>query len=179
MKTAGPGVPSAFQRSHSGCQYITAIPRGAFAVLGHDDVEKNLICVDDLIRLMLAVVRATPAPGSVFHLVNPRTVSVRELYSAMVELLGITCLRLAPSLPGQLSEEEEALRHGIEVYEPYIFSQEPVFDTTRTRALLGDAAVERTIPLDGARLRFLLGEHIRQRLDRQASTGVKAVPVRA
>ena len=104
---------------------MMAIPPGAFAVLGHEDVEKNLICVDDLIRLMLAVVRGGPEPGSVFHLVNPRTVSVRELYSAMVELLGITCLRLAPSLPATLSEEEEALRHGIEVYEPYIFSQEP------------------------------------------------------
>ncbi len=154
---------------------MNAIPAGAFAVLGHDDVEKNLICVDDLIRLMLAVVRAAPEPGSVFHLVNPRTVSVRELYSAMVELLGITCLRLAPSLPERLSEEEEALRHGIEVYEPYIFSQEPVFDTARTRALLGDAAVDRTLELDRERLRFLLGEHIRRRLDASARTPAPAV----
>jgi nucleoside-diphosphate-sugar epimerase len=138
-----------------------AISPGAFAILGHDDVEKNLICVDDLIRLLLAVVRAGPEPGTVFHLVNPRTVSVRELYSAMVELLGITCLRLAPTLPPVLSEEEQALRHGIEVYEPYIFSQEPVFDTSRIRALLGDAAVDEILALDRERLRFLLGEHLR------------------
>jgi hypothetical protein len=92
-------------------------------------------------------------------------VSVRVLYSTMVELLGITCLRLAPSLPASLSEEEQALRHGIEVYEPCIFSQEPVFDTSRTRSLLGDAAVDQTLPLDRERLRFLLGEHIRRRVD--------------
>ncbi len=141
-----------------------AIPRGAFAVLGHDDVEKNLICVDDLIRLMLAVVRAGPEPGSVLHLVNPRTVSVRELYSAMVDLLGITCLRLAPALPPVLSEEEQALRHGIEVYEPYIFSQEPVFDTRRVRALLGDGAVEQIVELGRERLRFLLARHLDSRM---------------
>jgi nucleoside-diphosphate-sugar epimerase len=144
---------------------MAAIPPGAFAVLGHGEVEKNLICVDDLIRLMLAVTRERPAPGSVFHLVNPRTVSVRELYSAMVELLGITCLRLVDSLPEVLSEEEQALRHGIEVYEPYIFSQEPVFDTSRTRGLLGDVAVDRTLEVDRERLRFLLGEHVRRKLD--------------
>ena len=154
---------------------MTAIPPGAFAVLGHEDVAKNLICVDDLIRLMLAVVRGGPEPGSVFHLVNPRTVSVRELYSAMVELLGITCLRLAPSLPDSLSEEEQALRHGIEVYEPYIFSQEPIFDTSRTRSLLGDAAVDQTLELNRERLRFLLGEHIRRRLDAPVKTPVPVV----
>jgi nucleoside-diphosphate-sugar epimerase len=153
---------------------MMAIPPGAFAVLGHEDVAKNLICVDDLIRLMLAVVRGGPRPGSVFHLVNPRTVSVRVLYSTMVELLGITCLRLAPSLPASLSEEEQALRHGIEVYEPYIFSQEPVFDTSRTRSLLGDAAVDHTLELDRERLRFLLGEHIRRRLDGSVNTPAPA-----
>jgi nucleoside-diphosphate-sugar epimerase len=140
------------------------LPRGAFAVLGHGEVEKNLICVDDLVRLMLSVVRSSPPPGSVFHLVNPRTVSVQELYSAMVELVGISCLRLSEALPETLSEEEEALRHGIEVYEPYIFSQEPVFDTSRTRALLGEAEVERTLAVDRERLRFLLGEHVRRKL---------------
>jgi nucleoside-diphosphate-sugar epimerase len=143
---------------------MAAIPPGAFAVLGNDEVEKNLICVDDLIRLMLAVVHEGPSPGSVLHLVNPRTVRVRELYSAMVELLGITCLRLVPSLPDVLSEEEQALRHGIEVYEPYIFSQEPVFDTSRTRALVGDAAIDRTLEVDRERLRFLLGEHVQRKL---------------
>jgi len=153
---------------------MKAIPPGAFAVLGHEDVAKNLICVDDLIRLMLGVVREGPRPGSVFHLVNPRTVSVRVLYSTMVELLGITCLRLAPSLPASLSEEEQALRHGIEVYEPYIFSQEPVFDTSRTRSLLGDAAVDHTLELDRERLRFLLGEHIRRRLDAPVNTPAPA-----
>jgi nucleoside-diphosphate-sugar epimerase len=146
-----------------GASGMATLPRGAFAVLGHDEVEKNLICVDDLIRLMLAVTRQDPAPGSVFHLVNPRTVSVRELYTAMVELLGIECLRLAPSLPDALSEEEQVLRHGIGVYEPYIFSQEPVFDTTRTRGLLGDGAVDGTLQLDRERLRFLLGEHVRRK----------------
>lgn len=154
---------------------MATLPSGAFAVLGHDEVEKNLICVNDLVRLMLAVAKGGPAPGSVFQLVNPRTVSVRELYSAMVELLGIRCLRLAPSLPDVLSEEEEALRHGIQVYEPYIFSQEPVFDTSRTRALLGDAAVDRTLEVDRARLRFLLGEHIRRRLDVPGKTPPLAV----
>jgi len=147
---------------------------GAFAVLGHEDVAKNLICVDDLIRLMLAVVRGGPEPGSVFHLVNPRTVSVRVPYSTMVERLGITCLRLAPSLPASRSEEEQALRHGIEVYEPYAFSQEPVFDTSRTRSLLADAAVDRTLPLDRERLRFLLGEHIRRRLVGSVNTPAPA-----
>lgn len=147
-----------------GASGVEALPTGAFAVLGHDEVEKNLICVDDLVRLLLAVARKDPAPGSVLHLVNPRTVSVRELYSAMVELLGITCLRLAPSLPAELSEEEQALRHGIQVYEPYIFSQEPVFDTSRVRALLGDAAVDQTLELGRERLRFLLGEHVRRKL---------------
>jgi nucleoside-diphosphate-sugar epimerase len=155
---------------------MAALAPGAFAVLGHDEVEKNLICVDDLIRLILAVVREGPAPGSVFHLVNPRTVSVRELYSAMVELLGITCLRLAPSLPDALSEEEQALRHGIQVYEPYIFSQEPVFDTSRTRSLLGDAAVDRTLEVDRDRLRHLLGEHVRRKLDVPARTPALVVP---
>jgi nucleoside-diphosphate-sugar epimerase len=154
---------------------MATLPSGAFAVLGHDEVEKNLICVNDLVRLMLAVAKGGPAPGSVFQLVNPRTVSVRELYSAMVELLGIRCLRLAPSLPDVLSEEEEALRHGIQVYEPYIFSKEPVFDTSRTRALLGDAAVDRTLEVDRARLRFLLGEHIRRRLDVPGKTPPLAV----
>jgi nucleoside-diphosphate-sugar epimerase len=158
-----------------GSSGMKAIPPGAFAVLGHDDVEKNLICVDDLIRLLLAVVRGEPRPCSVFHLVNPRTVSVRELYSAMVELLGITCLRLSPSLPAILSEEEQALRHGIEVYEPYIFSQEPIFDTSQTRSLLGDAAVDQTLELDRERLRFLLGEHIRQRLDAPVKTAPRVV----
>jgi nucleoside-diphosphate-sugar epimerase len=150
-----------------------ALPAGVFAVLGHDEVEKNLICVDDVIRLLLAAVRAGPSPGSVLHLVNPRTVSVRELYSAMVELLGIRCLRLTGALPEVLSEEEQALRHGIEVYEPYIFSQEPVFDTSRTRGLLGDAEVDRTLEVDRERLRFLLGEHVRRKLNGQ----VKAPPV--
>ena len=158
-----------------GASGLAALPAGAFAVLGHDEVEKNLICVDDLVRLLLAVARLGPAPGSVFHLVNPRTVSVRELYSAMVELLGIRCLRLAPSLPGILSEEEQALRHGIEVYEPYIFSQEPVFDTARTRSLLGDPEVDWTLEVDRERLRFLLGEHVRRKLNEPVRTTPLAV----
>jgi nucleoside-diphosphate-sugar epimerase len=158
-----------------GASGAAALPTGAFAVLGHDEVEKNLVCVDDLVRLLLAVARVDPTPGSVFHLVNPRTVSVRELYSAMVELLGIGCLRLARSLPEALSEEEQALRHGIEVYEPYIFSQEPVFDTIRTRRVLGDAEVDRTLEVDRERLRFLLGEHIRRKLNGPLKTPPMAV----
>jgi hypothetical protein len=114
----------------------------------------------------------------VLHLVNPRTVSVRELYSAMVELLGIRCLRLTGALPEVLSEEEQALRHGIEVYEPYIFSQEPVFDTIRTRGLLGDPEVDRTLEVDRERLRFLLGEHVRRKLNGPVKAPPLAVAAR-
>jgi nucleoside-diphosphate-sugar epimerase len=153
-----------FLESRYSPEEIAALGPGAYAVLGHEDVEKNLICVDDLVRLMLAVVASGPDHRTVFHLVNPRTVSVGELFRAMVEQLGISCLRLSREIPRALTEAEQALRHGIEVYEPYIFSQEPVFDTHRSRALLGDAEMDRTLPLDGRRLRHLLREHIRHRL---------------
>ncbi len=163
-----------FLRSRYPPDALARIPRGTFAVHGYREARKNLICVDDLLRLMQAAIEREPPPRTVLHLVNPRTVTVGELHAAMVEVLDLPWVRLdAETLPDP-SDEEKVLAEGIHVYAPYISRQEPVFETSRIRSLLGDEAVEGVRAVDGDLLRFLLGRHLAQARARPGS--VAAVP---
>jgi len=144
---------------------LAALRPDRFNMLGRGEIAKNGLCVDDVVRLALAVVRRAPPPGSVYHLVNPRPSTVGGMTGAMCDVLGLRCMGVRPEPPAHPTVEDRIIDRGLSVYRPYVQVEEPVFDQARLRALLGDAAVDAVLPLDPPRLRFLFGAYLADRLE--------------
>ena len=60
------------------------------------------------------------------------------------------------------------LARNLRLYGPYMTMQEPVFDLTNLRRIVGDAAVDSVAAPTPQLLRFLFGTHLRHWLDPQA-----------
>ena len=151
-------------------EQMAALPPGRFAVPVRPEVLKNLVCVDDVVRLMVAAVRAGPPSGTVLNIVNPVPSTTAEMHEAICAVLGLRCLRADPVHPAQPAAEELLIQRGMEVYEPYTNVQEPRFDQARLRALVGDEAVDAVMPATVERLRFLFGSYLKQRLEASVQT---------
>ncbi len=144
---------------------LAALPAGRFSLTGRPEVAKNALCLDDAVRLLLAVAAAGSPRGTILHLVNPRPATVGDVVGAMREVLGLGCLGVRPEAPAEPTVEDRLIERGLSVYGPYVQVAEPAFDQARLRALLGDAAVDAVLPLDGPRLRFLFGAYLADRLE--------------
>ncbi|MBI6546825.1 MAG: DUF2156 domain-containing protein [Cyanobacteria bacterium NC_groundwater_1444_Ag_S-0.65um_54_12] len=135
-----------------------------FTVLGRTTVAKNLICVDDVIRLLVMIIQSRPPRGSIFHLTNPHPTTLGEIHRAFSTALGMDYLEMREELPAILQPEEELMQRGIEVYRPYMTCDEPRFDQSALRSWLGDAAVDAIVPASAKLLDFLFQTYVRNTL---------------
>jgi hypothetical protein len=125
--------------------------------------------VDDVTRLTAAIAAAHPATGSIVHVVNPVTTNMHECSEAALECLEFESIALTPTIHGALCSEERMLARNLRLYGPYMTMQEPIFDLTNLRAIVGDAAVDAIAAPTPRMLRFLFGTHLRHVLEPQGA----------
>jgi nucleoside-diphosphate-sugar epimerase len=136
-----------------------------FVTVGRPEVAKNVICVDDVVKLVLAVAARRPPPGTVYHLVNPRPTNLGAVIGSMLSVLGLRCLVLDPRPPGRPRVEERLIERGTEVYRPYMVNDEAQYDQAQLRELVGDEAVDSVVPMTSSRLYFLYDGYLRRQLE--------------
>ena len=141
---------------------------GPFRVLCSAGIRRNFLCVDDAVRLTAAIAAAHPATGTIVHVVNPVTTDMQQCSEAALECLEFESIALTPTIHGKLSSEERMLARNLRLYGPYMTMQEPVFDLTNLRAVVGDAAVDAITAPTPEMLRFLFGTHLRRVLEPQS-----------
>ncbi len=147
-----------------------------FVFHGYREIAKNVICMDDAIRLLLAVVEHNPEPSTVFHVSNPRTTTMGMIHDASSAALGLKCLVFKPELPATLRIEETIIERGMDVYRPYMLNDEPVFDQTRLRDLVGDETVDSVLPVTLPLMRFFLTQCLQHRLECSLEEASDAAP---
>jgi nucleoside-diphosphate-sugar epimerase len=147
----------------------TGEKQGPFRVLCSAEIRRNFLCVDDATRLTAAIAAAHPATGSIVHVVNPVTTNMHECSEAALECLEFESIALTPTIHGALCSEERMLARNLRLYGPYMTMQEPIFDLTNLRAIVGDAAVDAIAAPTPRMLRFLFGTHLRHVLEPQGA----------
>lgn len=139
---------------------IEALRADPLVIVGRPEVAKNVLCVNDVVRLMLEVAAHRPPSGTIYHLVNPRPTTVSALNGSMLSRLRLNCLVLDPRPPRSPRPEEQLIERGIEIYGPYLMNDEAEFDQTRLRRLIGDRAVDSVLPMTRSRLDFLFDRYL-------------------
>ena len=158
-------------RSKYGDGEFEAVSGDPFVVVCRPEVAKNVLCLDDVVRLMLEVAARQPPSGTIYHLANPRPTDVATVIGSALSLLGLGCLVLDPRPPERPRVEEELIERGNEVYRPYMVYEEAEFDQTELRRLIGDGAVDSVLPMTESRFRFLYGHYLRRQLEADVETG--------
>jgi len=142
--------------------------QGPFRVLCSAEIRRNFLCVDDATRLTVAIAAAHPEAETIAHVANPATTNMQACSEAALECLEFESIALTPTIHGALCSEERMLARNLRLYGPYMTMQEPVFDLTNLRRIVGDAAVDSVAAPTPQLLRFLFGTHLRHWLDPQA-----------
>jgi nucleoside-diphosphate-sugar epimerase len=117
---------------------IEALSGDPFLAVCRPEVAKNVLCLDDVVRLMLEVAARQPPSGTIYHLANPRPTDVSTVIRSALSLLGLRCLRLDPGPLERPRVEEALIERGNEVYRPYMIYEEAEFDQAELRRLIGD-----------------------------------------
>jgi|GEM_PF-2203687 len=138
--------------------------KAPFAVAGIGDVPKNLICLDDVVRLILHTADKQPPEKTIFHITHPAPSAIGEMSCAMWNVLNVDYFTLVSEMPTELRSPERLIQRGIGIYRAYMTIHEPRFDQTALRGLIGDAAVDALMPMTPERLRFLFQRHLETRL---------------
>jgi nucleoside-diphosphate-sugar epimerase len=141
---------------------------GPFRVLCSAGIRRNFLCVDDATRLTAAIAAAHPAAGTIVHVVNPATTDMQQCSEAALECLEFESIALTPAIHGKLSSEERMLARNLRLYGPYMTMQEPIFELTNLRAVVGGAAVDAIAAPTPEMLRFLFATHLRHVLEPQS-----------
>ncbi len=149
---------------------IQALSSDPFVVVCRPEVTKNLLCLDDVVRLMLEVAVRHPSSGTIYHLANPCPTNVSAVIGSMLSLLGLRCLILDPQPPERPRVEEQLIERGTHVYRPYMLNDEAEFDQTQLRRLIGDQAVDSVLPMTRSRLHFLFDRYLRRQLEAEVET---------
>jgi nucleoside-diphosphate-sugar epimerase len=149
---------------------IADLSSDPFVVVCRPDVAKNVLCLDDGVRLMLEVADRRPPAGTIYHLSNPRPTDNSTLTGAMLSLLGLQCLTLQPEPPARLRVEEQLIDRGTRLYRPYMVCDEAEFDQAQLRQLIGDPAVDSVLPMTPPRLHFLFDCYLRRHLEARVET---------
>lgn len=144
---------------------IAALASDPFVVACRPEVAKNVLCLDDAVRLMMEVADRRPPAGTIYHLSNPSPTDVATLTGSMLSLLGLDCLTLRPEPPERPRVEEQLIDRGIRLYRPYMLCDEAEFDQARLRELIGDPAVDSVLPMTGSRLDFLFDCYLHRQLE--------------
>ncbi len=111
----------------------------AYYVLGKEHAAKNCICIDDAVRLMLAV-RQHGEIGRTYHCCHPQPVSVLDLHKEVTRAAAAPFIRLSAEQVPDADRKQRFLDRGCEVYAPYMLLSDPFFDLSNSRQAAPDFA---------------------------------------
>ena len=101
-----------------------------YYVKGNPSVTKNLICVDDVVRLMLEI-RRKGEIGRTYHCTNPQTISIGKLHEILTKLLNINFFEMKVDFsPDVTDRKQRVVDRGVEVYQDYMLHSDPIFNQT-------------------------------------------------
>ena len=130
-------------------------PALRYEVKGNPKATKNLVCTDDVVRLML-LVRTQGRIGSTDHCTHSQPTTIGLLHELITSVLTVNYLDLVPELAPRSDPKQIFIDRGVRVYEPYMMQPDPLFDQTNAYAL-GDW---RPLPMTRERQHFLIGAYV-------------------
>jgi hypothetical protein len=140
-------------------------PKLRYVVRADYDVAKNLICVDDCVRIMFAA-RANGALHRAYHACHHQTLDTGSEHRIICRILGIDYLKIDPSHEDSADIVQKFIDRGLKVFEPYMLRSDPVFDISNTRALGG----YHVSPMDEERFAFLVKRYVASLREREDTT---------
>ena len=106
---------------------------------GDGRTTKNLVTLDDVVNVCMAVKNSTNSQGKTYNLVNPQNITVGEMANIMQEALKIKGYRFDPTLTrDNLNREnmtERAVFKHTKPFWPYVNIPEPTWKTDNVNAL--------------------------------------------
>ncbi|NOX55328.1 MAG: NAD-dependent epimerase/dehydratase family protein [Planctomycetes bacterium] len=120
--------------------------RVSLRMIGNNQTRKNFVCVDDVVRILVAVARrAGPAAlGRTFHIVNPKTMVGTAIGRALERALNVKGIRYVGDRVERPSELERSVLRWTRPFVPYTIHSDPPASMENAEQLLGrDAQVAR------------------------------------
>jgi nucleoside-diphosphate-sugar epimerase len=96
---------------------------------GEQDATKNLIAVDDVIRVMNAI-RENGEIGKTYHVCNPKYNTVWNIIQTIQDSLNINIVNLSMNMVESNDKKQKMINKGVKIYEPYMTITDPIFDLT-------------------------------------------------
>ena len=104
----------------------TAAGTRRYRVCGCGDAAKNCVCIDDAVRLMLAV-RERGAICKTYHCCHSQPTNMAELHAAVTRAAESPFLSLDPQPVADADRKQRFVDKGVRVYEPYMTLSDPPF----------------------------------------------------
>ena len=104
-------------------------------VLGHETTTKNFICIDDVVNIMLEVIKNSNNYFKTYHLINEEYLSLGEMAIATTNALKLKNIDVLPQIPN-LTPIEKRLINFTRPFRPYCLNDDPVWDTTNVDNVL-------------------------------------------
>ena len=107
---------------------------------GHADTSKNLVTIDDVVNVCMAIRQTPAAVGKTFNVVNKHNLSVGYLIESMQRALRISGIRFEPNLSlndirGKHNPVEVFLHRHTKPWWPYLIHSEPDWETANVDSL--------------------------------------------
>lgn len=138
-----------------------------YFIRGRREATKDIIVVDDVVRLMVAV-RQKGAASKVYHLTAPRQTSFGEMNDAFLSVLGTDFVTIAPDHFDGGDRFQSFLDRSVSIYEPYLLLDDPIFDRSNLLTL----GVDRSKVIKYQELMFLFRAYLEKRERERASPAV-------
>lgn len=105
-------------------------PTVDYIIKGKPEVGMNFITIDDVTKMML-LAQEKGIPGKTYHLGNPKTTPVGNLFGMMQKALKINLIKVEDTEP-ENKGEQRIVNLGVKDYLPYFAENHPRFDLTNT-----------------------------------------------
>jgi nucleoside-diphosphate-sugar epimerase len=140
-------------------EYRDGLPKELkYYVKGNPSATKNLICVDDVVRLMLEI-RRKGEIGRTYHCTNPQTIPIGKLHEIGLKLLDMTFLEMKGDFsPDVTDSKQRIIDRGMAVYQDYLLRSDPIFDQTN----LNKVTVHTPVAMDFSVVWFLFDVYLKK-----------------
>ena len=122
-----------------------------YCIKGIEDADKNLVCVDDIVRLMERI-REDGIIGKTYHGTHMQTVTTGALHDTIVRVLGMHYLALMPAIPDYMDSKHRFINKGLRSLAAYMVNHDPPFCQDNVQRLSG----WQPKPMNEKRVHFLI-----------------------
>ncbi|MCC6796884.1 MAG: DUF2156 domain-containing protein [Candidatus Hydrogenedentes bacterium] len=122
-----------------------------YCIRGIEGADKNLVCVDDVVRLMSRI-RDDGEIGKTYHGTHSQSVTTGTIHDTIIRVLGMHYLTLMPEIPEYMDSKHRFVNKGLRSLAAYMVNHDPPFCQDNVQRLGG----WQPKPMSETRVHFLI-----------------------